>query len=204
VSDRRVVVLTESQFGFSPAKTAIGVIRYGSDEIVAALDSSQACRNVAEFLRGHEIPFVATLEEAFACDSRPNALLIGIAPIGGRLPDSWRVLILDAIAARLDVHSGLHQFLGDDPEFAAAAASTGVRLIDYRRSPERMETAVGRRHAPGKRVILTIGTADRSGRASGAPNVLLSTVCRFTHFPDAGLMTQWRVPDAGGDWQWMV
>ena len=42
------------------------------------------------------------------------------------------------------MHSGLHTFLGDDPEFADAARSSGVRLVDYRRPPERMETAIGR------------------------------------------------------------
>ena len=48
--------------------------------------------------------------------------------------------------------------LGDDPEFAAAASASGVSIVDYRRPPERTETAVGRRHVPGKRVILTVGT----------------------------------------------
>ena len=80
----------------------------------------------------------------------PNALLIGIAPTGGRLPDDWRAVILAAIRSGLDVLSGLHTFLGDDPEFAEAARASGVRLIDFRRPPERMETAVGRRHAAGQ------------------------------------------------------
>ena len=44
---RRLVILTEGQFGVHHAKTAIGVIRYGHDEIVAVLDSSMAGRNVA-------------------------------------------------------------------------------------------------------------------------------------------------------------
>ena len=59
-------------------------------------------------------------------------------------------MILAAIRSGLDILSGLHTFLGDDPEFADAARSAGVRLVDYRRPPERMETAVGRRHAAGQ------------------------------------------------------
>lgn len=165
---RRLVILTEGQFGIHHAKTAMGVIRYGHDEIVAILDSGMAGRNLAEFLPQFDIPFVATLEEALARPVRPDALLIGIAPTGGRLPDAWRTIILSAIEAGLDIHSGLHQFLGDDPEFAYAAASAGTRIIDYRRSPERMETAVGRRHLPGKRVILTVGTDCAIGKMSVA------------------------------------
>ena len=77
-------------------------------------------------------------------------------------------MILAAIKSGLDVLSGLHTFLGDDPEFAEAARTSGVRLIDFRRPPERMDTAVGRRHLPGKRVILTVGTDCAIGKMSVA------------------------------------
>jgi len=165
---RRLVILAEGQFGAHSAKTAYGVIRYGRDEVVAVLDSSRAGQNVAAFLSGHDIPIVATLDDALARPKPPDALLIGIAPTGGRLPESWRVTILAAIEGGLDVLSGLHTFVGDDPEFAAAAAKRGVQLLDYRRPPERMETAVGRRHLPGKRVIQTVGTDCAIGKMSVA------------------------------------
>ena len=165
---RRLVILTEGQFGIHDAKTAMGVIRYGHDTVVAILDSTLAGRNLAEFLPGRDIPFVGRLEHALDGPVRPDGLLIGIAPTGGKLPPDWRATILGAIEAGLDVHSGLHEFLGDDPEFAVAAALAGIRLIDYRRPPERMETSVGRRHLPGKRVILTVGTDCAIGKMSVA------------------------------------
>jgi uncharacterized NAD-dependent epimerase/dehydratase family protein len=165
---RRLVILAEGAFGPHEAKTGVGVIRYGQDEVVAVLDSTKAGRNVSEILPGHDIPFVATLDETLAMPTRPDSLLIGIAPTGGRLPEAWRSVILAAIAAGLDIHSGLHMFLGDDPELASAAAAAGVRIIDYRRSPDRMETTVGRRHGPGKRVILTVGTDCALGKMSVA------------------------------------
>ena len=165
---RRLVILTEGQFKVHNAKTAMGVIRYGTDEVVALLDSSIAGRNVAEWLPGHDIPAVATLAEAMAMPTRPDTLLIGIAPTGGKLPPDWRATILEAIAAGLDVHSGLHTFLGDDPEFAAAAAAAGTTIVDFRRPPERHETAVGRRHGAGKHVILTVGTDCAIGKMSVA------------------------------------
>jgi len=108
------------------------------------------------------------LDEALAGPTRPDALLIGIAPTGGRLPDAWRAVILAAIAAGLDVLSGLHTFIGDDPEFGAAAAARGTAIVDYRRPPDRLETAVGRRHGPGKRVILTVGSDCAIGKMSVA------------------------------------
>ena len=165
---RRLLILTEGQFDLHGAKTGLGVIRYGRDEVVGILDSAMAGRNLREFLPRFDIPFIATLDEALRGSVRPDGLLIGIAPTGGRLPPEWRDIILGAIRAGLDIHSGLHQFLGDDPEFASAAAAAGTRLIDYRRPPDRTETTVGRRHRPGSRVILTVGTDCAIGKMSVA------------------------------------
>ena len=169
---RRLVILTEGQFGIHEAKTAMGVIRYGRDTIVAILDSTMAGRNMSEFLPDRDIPFVGSLSEALGGPVRPAGLLIGIAPTGGKLPPAWRATILEAIGAGLDIHSGLHQFLGDDPEFGAAAHAAGTRLIDYRRPPDRMETTVGRRHQQGKRVILTVGTDCAIGKMSVALEIV--------------------------------
>ena len=165
---RRLVILTEGQFGLHDAKTALGVIRYGHDDILAILDSTMAGRNLREFLPAYDVPFVGRLDETLHGPVRPDGLLIGIAPTGGRLPAEWRATILEAIAAGLDIHSGLHEFVGDDPEYTAAAGAAGTRLIDYRRPPDRMETSVGRRHLPGKRVILTVGTDCAIGKMSVA------------------------------------
>ena len=164
---RRLVILTEGH-GIDDAKTATGVIRYGRDDVVAILDSTMVGRNVNESIPGHDIPFVGRLSDALDGTVRPDGLLLGIAPTGGKLPPAWRAIILEAIDAGLDIHSGLHQFLGDDPEFATAAARSGSRLIDYRRPPDRMETTLGRRHLPGKRVILTVGTDSAIGKMSVA------------------------------------
>ena len=169
--DRRLVILAEGNFGYHHGKTAMGVIRFGQDKVVAVIDSTQAGRNVREWLGDSgrfDIPIVSTLSEALGFVPRADALLIGIAPTGGRLPDAWRQVILSAIRSGLDILSGLHTFLGDDPELADAARSSGVRITDYRRPPERMETSVGRRHEPGKRVILTVGTDCAIGKMSVA------------------------------------
>jgi uncharacterized NAD-dependent epimerase/dehydratase family protein len=171
---RRLVILAEGRFGPHDGKTAMGVIRYGQDPVVAVIDSTNTGRNVREWLGDRprfDIPIVASLADALALGpSRgwPMALLIGIAPTGGKLPAAWRRAILDSIGAGLDILSGLHTFIGDDPEFAAAARAAGVEIVDYRRPPSREETAVGRAHGPGKHVILTVGTDCAIGKMSVA------------------------------------
>ena len=44
-----------------------------------------------------------------------DAVLIGIAPVGGRLPEQWRTWLAEALDAGCDIWSGLHSFLSDDP-----------------------------------------------------------------------------------------
>ncbi|MFI5254001.1 MAG: DUF1611 domain-containing protein [Candidatus Limnocylindrales bacterium] len=164
---QRLVILAEGEFGEIGSKTAMGVIRYGRDAIVAVIDSTRAGRNVRDWLGDpYDIPVVATLVEALP--GRPTALLMGTAPAGGKLPASWRAIVLEAMDAGLDIRSGLHSLLGDDPEFAAAAHITGASIVDYRRPPAREEVSTGRAHLPGKKVILTVGTDCALGKMSVA------------------------------------
>jgi uncharacterized NAD-dependent epimerase/dehydratase family protein len=166
---QRLVILAEGAFGDHSAKTAFGVLRYGSREVVAVIDSTKAPAVVGDFRaipgRSH-VPVVASLEEALALPEAPDALLIGIAPTGGRLPDAWKSILLTAIDHGLDIISGLHTFISDDPDLVAAAAAQGVTLQDVRRPTGPRTTATGRRHDPGKRVILTVGTDCAVGKMS--------------------------------------
>jgi uncharacterized NAD-dependent epimerase/dehydratase family protein len=166
---QRLVILAEGAFGDHSAKTAFGVLRYGSRDVVAVIDSTKAPAVVGDFRaipgRSH-VPVLASLEEALALPEPPHALLIGIAPTGGRLPASWRHILLGAIGHGLDIISGLHTFLTDDPELVAAAAAAGVTLQDVRRPTGPRTTAKGRWHAPGKRVILAVGTDCAVGKMS--------------------------------------
>jgi uncharacterized NAD-dependent epimerase/dehydratase family protein len=128
-----MVVLTDGHTDPHTAKTAICVIRYRPDEVVAVLDRQAAGRTCQEVVGvGGQIPVVAAVAEA----PQANALLIGIAPPGGKIPPAWRSIILEAIARKLNVVSGLHDFLNHDPEFKAAAAEHGVELVDVRQTNE--------------------------------------------------------------------
>jgi len=131
---RRLIILTEGQTDPIEAKTAVAVMRYGKDEVVALLDSTQVGKTAQQLLGvGGDIPIVARLDDAPTADT----LLIGIAPAGGRLPSAWRATLLDAIGRGWNIVSGLHDFLSDDPELAAAAEHHGARLHDVRKNRER-------------------------------------------------------------------
>ena len=131
---RRMVIITDGYNDPYTAKTAICLIRYRPDEVVAVLDRPSAGKTCQEvFGLGGRIPCVGTLAEA----PEANALVVGIAPPGGKIPPHWRPMILEAIARKMTVVSGLHDFLRDDPEFCRAAAEQDVPLVDLRDNNER-------------------------------------------------------------------
>jgi uncharacterized NAD-dependent epimerase/dehydratase family protein len=125
---RKFVILTAGQTNPVTAKTAACVIRYRRQEVVALLDDTQRGRTSGELLGVGDVPVVGSLDEAPGA----NTLLIGIAAAGGRIPPAWRSLILAAIQRGMDIVSGMHEFLADDPEFSQAAAERQVRLWDVR------------------------------------------------------------------------
>jgi uncharacterized NAD-dependent epimerase/dehydratase family protein len=157
---RKMIILTDGHYNPHAAKTAICVVRYQPEEVVAVLDRDLAGQTCAEVMgTGGAIPFVASLGEA----PTANALLIGIAPPGGKIPAVWRPIILEAIARGLTVISGLHDFLRDDAEFSQAAAEHGVRLIDLRDNQER-DVASGQPFREGCLRIHTVGNDCSCGK----------------------------------------
>jgi uncharacterized NAD-dependent epimerase/dehydratase family protein len=128
---RRIVLLTE---GFSThflAKTAISLLRYRTRDVAAVLDGTVSETTAGElFSAGEAIPVVAALSDVADAD----ALYVGIAPPGGKLPDAWRAIVVQALQRGLDVVSGLHDFLTDDDEFVRVAGENNCQLIDVRRN----------------------------------------------------------------------
>jgi uncharacterized NAD-dependent epimerase/dehydratase family protein len=105
----------------------------------------------------HPVPIVATLQAAI--DLGANALLIGVAPTGGKLDPAWRATLLEAIAAGLHVEAGLHTQLSEDPELRRAATRAGVALRDLRAAPADLTVPQGPYSRPESvRVVHSVGS----------------------------------------------
>lgn len=167
---RRFCVLAEGALGVFSSKTAVGLLRYRRSEVVAVIDSKSAGQTLGQVLGfEHPAPIVGSLAEARA--HRPDALLIGIAPRGGGLPGPWRAVIREAITAGLDVVSGLHLFLADDPELGPLAEVHRVTLTDLRRPPGAIPLPrEAGQPAPHPRpfVVLTVGSDCNVGKMTAA------------------------------------
>jgi len=160
---QRYLILADGEFGPLTSKTANSVIRYLPDRVVAVLDRAAAGRTAQEVLGfGGDIPVVGGIREGLA--RRPDAVLVGIAPVGGRLPEEWRQWLLEAIDAGCSLWSGLHTFLADDPVLAGRARQRGVEIHDLRRPPADLPVASGKAKAVEPFVILTVGTDCNVGK----------------------------------------
>ncbi|HEX8395750.1 MAG TPA: DUF1611 domain-containing protein [Longimicrobium sp.] len=159
----RYLILAEGQFGPLTSKTANSAVRFLPDRVVGVVDSTHAGRTVQDVLGfGGELPVLASLDEGLRLE--PTALLIGIAPQGGALPESWRPALTAAISAGLHIVAGLHAYLGDDAELAALAAEHGVRIHDLRRPPEGLPVSHGRARTVDAYSVLTVGTDCNIGK----------------------------------------
>ncbi len=166
---RRIAILAEGLFEWHYGKTATGVIRYGQDLVVAVIDSTKVGQDVSHALEapiGIGIPIVRDIHEAL--HYQPDTLLIGIAPQGGVLPASWRWQLLAAIESGLNIVSGLHSFLSDDPELQAAAEKQGVTIWDVRRPPSRQRVSSFTPHRSGSHTVLMVGSDCATGKMSTA------------------------------------
>lgn len=142
---RRIVILTEGASKSGKAKTAESLIRYRHEDITAVLDSEQAGRTCQEvFGAGGKIPIVGTLDDVRSANSQEadgtcdaDALFIGIAPAGGKFPEQWRPVVVDALQRSMDVVSGLHDFISLDESLQKVAARSDAKLIDIRRNYEK-------------------------------------------------------------------
>ena len=108
------------------------------------------------------MPIVRSMAEGLALG--PTAVLIGIAPQGGRLPEEWRSWLAEALDRGCDLWSGLHTFLSDDPVLAAKAAAKGRKILDLRKPPADLPIASGLAKEVDPLVVLTVGTDCNVGK----------------------------------------
>ncbi|MFC4543963.1 DUF1611 domain-containing protein [Halosolutus amylolyticus] len=152
----RVAILAHEKFP-DRAKTALGVLRYADYDAAAVLDRESAGDRVSDYVPDvQDAPIVEGMADLEADDL--DALLIGIAPIGGDFDESWREDVRTALEYGCDVISGLHYFLEDDEEFAALAAENDCDLWDVRKPSDDLTVADGVAGDVDAEVILTVGT----------------------------------------------
>lgn len=91
-----------------------------------------------------------------AIENGAKTLIIGVVNRGGIISEAWKSILIEALEAGMDIASGLHNQLNDDPELVAAALAAGQTLYDVRLPSMQYPIANGKKRS-GKR-CLAVGT----------------------------------------------
>ncbi len=189
----RAIVYCEANLGEIDGKTANGLVRHSERyEIISVIDQTKAGRDAGDVIDGvpNGIACCSSLSEAIAAAGfTPELFIVGVAPTSGLLTQHERSVVLDAMSCGLGIVNGLHEFLNDDPEFAASAAINDVEIIDVRRPKAKADlhmfdgsilgvtcpriAVLGTDGAIGKRTTATIVT--RALNAIGVKAVMVGT-----------------------------
>jgi hypothetical protein len=91
--------------------------------------------------KSNDIPLTASLDESLQLAEKKGIkvsdLIIGLAPDGGRLPQTAIPVIENALRSGMNIISGLHDFLIDNKKLVSLANDNHCRLVDIRKPPER-------------------------------------------------------------------
>ncbi|MDH3620616.1 MAG: DUF1611 domain-containing protein [Gammaproteobacteria bacterium] len=109
---------------------------------------------------------LSEMSVADAVDAGVRTAIIGVAPVGGQIPDSWLPQLIELARAGIDIASGMHSKLRSMPDLVAAAYKGGSTLTDVRVPPGGIPVGQGKPRS-GKRV-LTIGTDCAVGKKYSA------------------------------------
>lgn len=135
--DGSAIIITNGKLSTLDGKTAHGLIRGTSRfNILGVIDHVHAGKDAGEVSDNEpkNIPVYATLKDFLdKSPEKPDFCIIGIAIFGGILPEDFRDIVFEAIENRISIISGLHQHLGDDPDFRKSAQQYNVDLIDIRK-----------------------------------------------------------------------
>ncbi len=135
------LLLANEHFQTVYAKSTHGLVRGPSRwPIAGVVDASCAGCDAGELLDGtrRNIPIFPSVADALsACDPPPTHCVVGVATVGGVLPESLRQSLEDAARAGMTLVNGLHHLLSEEePEIARLVAENGGEIVDIRKPPK--------------------------------------------------------------------
>ena len=158
---QRVALYMEGYIHSEYVKMGLGVIRYLQNPIVGIIDSNHAGRNInQEYSIDRDIPIYKKLVQVI--DQGAEVLILGIAPSGGKIPDTWHSVIKEALNCGLCIINGLHDSLG--PSFSDYIQKPTQWIWDVRVPQFTPKIASGRAAKLTNKRLLMIGTDMACGK----------------------------------------
>lgn len=151
-------------------KMAHGILRYSPHTITAVIDPDHVGQTTGPLLRGarHDAPIVADVDAALELGA--DVLVLGIAPLGGKIPPEWMPILEHAISRGMSIVNGLHDRL------ATRLTPSGPEqfIWDIRQEPQGLNSGQGACARLDNRRILMIGTDMSIGKMTAGLELYLA------------------------------
>ncbi len=132
----KTVILTDGFLDEGTAKTAHGLLRHSEKyDIVGVIDSDFEGKTTDEIIRRSKSVKIYPDVDSVLKEEEVEKLIVGVATIGGYLPENFRRHIKTAIENGIDIIAGLHHYMNEDDELSALAEEHSVDLKDIRKPP---------------------------------------------------------------------
>ena len=135
MTDGNAIVYADGLYDCANGKTAHGLVRFSKKyKIKCVVDSSISEGDAGEILDGKKrgIPLYNNLDKALKL-TKSDTFIIGAVSEGGFLPEGYDKALEWAFFNKLNVISGLHHFISDDPHFNKLAKKNGCEIVDVRK-----------------------------------------------------------------------
>ncbi|MBT8298450.1 MAG: DUF1611 domain-containing protein [Maribacter sp.] len=169
--EKKLAIYMEGNLDSMFAKMGYGVMRYSNNPIVCVIDSEYAGKMVDDVLahQPFKIPIVPAVDDAYNLGA--EVLVLGLAPSGGRLPESWLPAVESALNKGMSLINGLHDLL--NPRFAHLMDPANQDQVIWDVRKPRIDYAIARARASNldnKRVLM-VGTDMAVGKMTAGLEV---------------------------------
>ena len=172
-SDNVLAIYMEETLGKTEGKMGYGVLRYCPSRVACVIDSTQAGRMTTDVIdTPRDCPVVEDV--AAAAKMGADTLLLGIAPSGGRIPESWFPAIDAAVSRGMNIVNGLHAPLAE----RCQTCKEGQWIWDIRREPPGLGIARARARKLPNRRLLVVGTDMANGKMTSALEMVRAAKAR--------------------------
>lgn len=104
------------------AKTGLGIAHWAPERCVGQMRMPGCAADTG----------LPDLSPAEASARGAKSLVLGVAPLGGAIPEAWHPSILEALESGLDIISGMHTRLTETQVISETAKRVGGKLYDVR------------------------------------------------------------------------